>query len=72
MRVREYGHAKYGDQADHWDQVEAKRYHQAMLRHVLACWNDPYSVDPESGLLHLEHIACNVAFMLALKGGEDT
>lgn len=72
MRVREYGHAKYGDQADHWDQVEAKRYHQAMLRHVLACWNDPYSVDPESGLLHLEHIATNVAFMLALRsGGED-
>ena len=71
MRVREYGHAKYGDQADHWDQVEAKRYHQAMLRHVLACWNDPYSLDPESGLLHLEHIATNIAFLLALKGVED-
>ena len=41
-----------------------------MLRHVLACWNDPYSVDPESGLLHLEHIACNVAFMLALRDGD--
>ena len=70
MRVREYGNRKYGA-PDNWRTVEPERYHQAMLRHVLACWSDPYSVDPESGLLHLEHIACNVAFMLALKGGED-
>lgn len=66
MRVREYGHSKYGEQADHWDMVEPERYHDALLRHVLACWNDPYSVDPESGLLHLEHIATNAAFLLAL------
>lgn len=64
MRVREYGHTKYGQQADHWDQVEPERYHDAMLRHILACWNDPYSVDPESGLLHLEHAATNIAFLL--------
>lgn len=71
MRVREYGHAKYGEQADHWDDVEPERYHDAMLRHVLACWNDPYAVDPESGLMHLEHIACNVAFLLAQKAEND-
>ena len=66
MRVREYGTAKYGD-PDNWRAVEPERYHDAMLRHVLACWNDPWSEDPESGLMHLEHIACNVAFLLALR-----
>ena len=66
MRVREYGTAKYHD-PDNWKIVEPERYHDAMLRHVLACWNDPYAVDPESWLMHLEHIACNVAFLLAQK-----
>lgn len=68
-KVREYGNAKYHD-PENWRTVEAGRYHEAMLRHVLACWNDPYAVDPESGLLHLSHIACNVAFQLALREGE--
>ena len=64
-RVREYGTAKYHD-PNNWRNVEPERYHEAMLRHVLAAWDDPYSVDPESGLLHLEHIACNVAFLLEM------
>lgn len=66
MRVREYGTAKYKS-PDNWKTVEPERYHEALLRHVLRAWNDPYAVDPESGLLHLEHIACNVAFLLALR-----
>lgn len=64
-RVREYGTAKYHD-PDNWRFVEPERYHEALLRHVLACWQDPLAVDPESGLLHLEHIACNVAFLLQM------
>lgn len=66
MRVREYGNQKYHD-PDNWQTVEPERYHEALLRHILRAWNDPYSVDPESGLLHLEHAACNIAFLLALK-----
>ena len=27
----------------------------------------PYAVDPESGLLHLEHICCNAAFLLEMR-----
>ena len=69
MRVREYGNKKYGS-PDNWKTVEPERYHDALLRHVLRAWTDPYAVDPESGLLHLEHIACNVAFLLALRKGE--
>lgn len=72
MRVREYGNKKYHD-PDNWRTVEPERYHDALLRHVLRAWNDPYAVDPESGLMHLEHIACNVAFLLALRkeGGQE-
>lgn len=65
MAIREMGTAKYGS-PDNWKKVSIERYHDAMLRHVLACWEDPFSVDDESGMLHLSHIACNVAFMLAL------
>lgn len=72
MRVREYGNKKYHD-PENWKTVEPERYHEALLRHVLRAWNDPYAVDPESGLLHLEHIATNIAFLLALRkdGGQD-
>lgn len=66
MRVREYGNRKYHD-PENWKTVEPERYHDAMLRHVLRAWADPYAVDPESGLLHLEHVACNIAFLLAMR-----
>ena len=65
MAVREHGNQKYGD-PDNWRQVEPERYHQALLRHILAIWEDPYAVDPESGLLNLEHICCNAAFLLEM------
>lgn len=64
--VRMYGTQKYGD-PDNWKQVEPERYWQALLRHTLAIWKDPYAVDPESGLLHLEHICCNAAFLLEMR-----
>lgn len=63
MAVREYGNQKYHD-PDNWKQVEPERYHQAMLRHILAAWNDPYKIDPESGLPHISHVATNIAFLL--------
>ena len=65
MAVREVGTKKYGD-PDNWRKVEPERYWQALLRHTLAIWKDPYAVDPESGLLHLEHICCNAAFLLEM------
>lgn len=66
MRVREYGTRKYHD-PDNWRKVEPERYHEALLRHTLAIWNDPYAVDEESGLLHLEQISCNAGFLLELR-----
>lgn len=66
MAVREYGNQKYHD-PDNWKQVEPERCHQAMLRHILAAWNDPYKIDPESGLPHIAHVATNIAFLLEMK-----
>lgn len=70
MAVREYGTARYGD-PDNWRKVEPERYHEALLRHILAAWNDPYKVDPESGLFHIQHAACNIAFLLELKKNDS-
>lgn len=64
-RVREYGCRKYND-PDNWRKVEPDRYKDAAYRHWLAYLDDPQGVDDESGLPHLEHVACNVAFLLEL------
>ncbi len=64
-KVRSFGVKKYKD-PDNWKNVEIERYHQALLRHTLAVWDDICARDKESGLLHLSHIACNVAFMLEM------
>ena len=62
-RVRAYGNKKYHD-PNNWRQVEPERYWEACLRHMRASWNDYTAKDEESGLLHLEHCACNIAFLL--------
>ena len=62
MATREFGCAKYHD-PDNWRNVEASRYWDALLRHVLAAWDNWRAVDPESGLPHLHHIICNAGFL---------
>ena len=64
-KVRSFGVKKYKD-PDNWKKVEIERYHEALLRHTLAVWEDINARDKESGLLHLSHIATNVAFILEL------
>lgn len=64
-RIREYGVEKYGEK-ENWRSVFVERYHDAFLRHVLACANDLNAKDKESGLPHLHHAACNLAFILEL------
>lgn len=64
-RVRMYGNAKYPEGGpDNWKQVEKERYRDAMYRHMLAYLDDPEGIDEESGLPHLWHLACNVAFLI--------
>ena len=66
-RVREYGNDKYGD-PENWKTVEVERYRDAAFRHLLAYIKNPSGVDEESGLPHLWHLACNVAFLCELEG----
>lgn len=64
--VRMYGVKKYGD-PENWRRVEIERYRDAAFRHWLAYLDNPKSVDDESGLPHLWHHACNVAFLVELE-----
>ena len=64
--VRMYGVNKYGKK-ESWKEVEIERYRNALFRHLLAYLNDPLGVDEESGLPHLSHVACNVAFLCELE-----
>ncbi len=68
-RVREYGNRKYGS-SEGWRMVEIERYRDAAYRHLLAYIDDPAGVDEESGLPHLWHLACNVAFLCELEKPE--
>ena len=65
-RVREYGNAKYGD-PENWRNVEVERYRDALFRHLLLYLEDPHGVDAESGLPHIWHVACNVAFLCEME-----
>ena len=65
-RIRMYGNQKYGN-PDNWKQVEPERYRDAAFRHFLAYLDDPHGLDEESGLPHLSHLACNLAFLCEME-----
>lgn len=65
--VRMYGNKKYGD-PENWRSVSPERYRDALMRHLLAYLDDPDSTDDESGLPHLWHAACNIAFLCEMEG----
>lgn len=64
--VRMFGTAKYGS-ADNWKQVDIQRYRDAAFRHFMAYLDNPKGNDEESGLSHLAHLACNIAFLCELE-----
>lgn len=65
-QVRIFGTQKYKD-PDNWKRVEPERYADAMYRHLLEYVKDPESVDDESGLPHLWHLATNAAFLIEME-----
>lgn len=65
-KVRAFGVKKYGD-PDNWKQVDKQRYRDAAFRHFMAYLDDPQGNDEESGLSHLAHLACNIAFLCELE-----
>lgn len=64
--VRMYGNEKYHD-PENWRQVEPQRYQDALYRHWLSYLKGE-QCDPESGLPHLWHLACNAAFLIEMEG----
>lgn len=68
-RIREYGCQKYTD-PENWKQVEPQRYRDALYRHLLAYLRGEHN-DPESGLPHLWHMACNIAFLIEMEVPTD-
>ena len=67
--VRAFGTKKYGD-PDNWKKVDIQRYRDAAFRHFMAYLDDPQGNDEESGLSHLAHLACNIAFLCELENKE--
>ncbi len=61
--VHKLGATKYG--AFNWRKtgVSASTYVNAMMRHLDA-WRDGETLDPESGISHLAHIACSCNILL--------
>lgn len=68
--VREYGTKKYHD-PENWRKVSAERYKDALCRHFLKYLDDSNSLDEESGIKHLKHMACNIAFLCELEDKDE-
>jgi hypothetical protein len=67
--VMTHGAEKYGEAS--YKDVEPKRYRAALMRHICKWLKDPHGTDEDSGLPHLWHIACNVAFLCELDNFYD-
>lgn len=64
-KVLTYGAKKY--KPNNWRNTkDIECYISALERHKTA-WLSGEEFDPESGLHHLEHMACNIAFLIELK-----
>lgn len=62
--IREYGCKKYKD-PNNWRKVEPQRYKDDLYRHLLAYLSGD-KFDNKSGLPHLWHMACNIAFLVEM------
>lgn len=61
-QVLTFGAQKY--EPNNWQKVEdaENRYYAAAMRHLMT-WRKGEKTDPESGLSHLDHVACNIMFL---------
>ena len=70
-KIRMFGTQKYKD-PENWKRVSKERYRNAAFRHFLAYLDDPASIDEESGMPHLWHLSCNLAFLEELEEKDGT
>ena len=64
-KIREYGVNKYHNK-NNWILVEKDRYVDALMRHLLS-YIEGEEFDKESGLPHIWHAACNIAFIIEME-----
>lgn len=66
-QILTFGAEKYSENG--WKKVPDanKRYYSALMRHLEA-WRAGEVIDTESGMPHLSHVLCNVAFLSHLNG----
>ena len=64
--VLTFGAAKYSTGS--WKHLEdgINRYYAALRRHISA-WRRGEKLDPETGLSHLAHAACNIMFLMYME-----
>ena len=69
VKILSFGSKKYGP--NNWQYVEngVERYYAALMRHLCA-WRKGENIDPDSGLHHLSHAACNILFLINLTRNE--
>lgn len=65
VKVLTYGSKKYA--ARNWERGQIWSIPYASCMRHLSAWHSGEDVDPESGLLHLAHAACNLFFLLAFQ-----
>lgn len=53
-----------------WKSVEAYRYRDALMRHIVEYLKEPNGVDSESNLPHIYHVITNAAFLCELEKEE--
>lgn len=71
-KIREYGLKKYPETGEHgWKNLSKDRIRNAAFRHFMRYLDDPDGVDDESGLPHLWHLACNIAFLCEMESDND-
>ena len=66
--VLTFGAQKY--EAHSWKEVEAARYLDAFYRHMYKC-HIGEELDPDSGLMHIDHALTNLLFIRELMAGGD-
>lgn len=65
--TRQYGIKKYGNKKK-WKKIDVKYYYEALYRHIIKIINGEKE-DSESGLPHIYHAACNIAFIISIDSG---